>query len=57
MKINFGKYKGTELDDVPASYLLYLYEKEIVRGGYIFDYIEKNMQGIKKNIEDGIGEQ
>lgn len=56
MIIRFGKYKGMELEDVPASYLLYLYEKEIVRNGAIYDYIVKNMDGIKKQIEDGNGD-
>ena len=57
MKIHFGKYKGTELEDIPASYLLYLYEKEIVKAGAIYDYIVKNMNGIRKQIEDGNGDQ
>ena len=57
MIIRFGKHKGMELEDVPASYLLYLYEKEIVKGGDIYDYIVKNMDGIKKQIEDGNGDQ
>ena len=57
MIIRFGKYKGMELDDIPASYLLWLYEKEIVKSGAIYDYIVKNMDGIKKQIEDGNGDQ
>ena len=57
MIIRFGKHKGMELEDVPASYLLYLYEKEIVKAGAIYDYIVKNMDGIKKQIEDGYGDQ
>lgn len=56
MIIRFGKYKGMEIEDVPASYLLYLYEKEIIKGGNIYDYIVKNLDRIKKQIEDGNGD-
>ena len=54
-KIHFGKHKGMDLEDVPASYLLWLYENEIVKDGVVFDYIIKNLDGIKKQIEDGNG--
>ena len=57
MKIHFGKYKGQELDDVPANYLLWLYESETIRNGAIYDYIVKNLQGLKKQREEGNGEQ
>lgn len=52
----FGKYKGTELDEVPASYLMWLYENDC-KEPFVKSYIEKNLDGIKKQIEDGNGEQ
>lgn len=38
----FGKYKGTKLANVPASYLLYFYHEEKVYGD-LKKYIEDNM--------------
>ena len=48
----FGKYKGIELDEVPASYLMWLYENDC-KDQTVKAYIVKNMDGIKKQIEDG----
>lgn len=56
MKMPFGKYKGQELDDVPANYLMWLHENGC-RDAYVRAYIEKNLAGIKKQIEEGQGEQ
>lgn len=53
--IGFGKYKGTSFDDLPAKYLKYLYDNEIAKGE-LLDYIEQNMDGIKKQIADGLGD-
>ena len=35
----FGKYKGTKMANVPASYLVYIYENGL-REGNVKDYIE-----------------
>lgn len=51
--IHFGKHKGKDLEDVPASYLLWLYKEVKQLDFHIRAYIEKNMNGIKKQIEDG----
>jgi len=56
MKMPFGKYKGQELDDVPANYLMWLHENGC-RDSFVRSYIEKNLAGIKKQIEEGKGEQ
>lgn len=45
-KMPFGKYKGDRLIDIPASYLLWLYEND--RAGSIKSYIEENLDAIKK---------
>jgi uncharacterized protein (DUF3820 family) len=49
--IFFGKHKGTKLCNVPASYLLWLYDTS-EQGKRMFDqklavYIKDNLQGIK----------
>jgi uncharacterized protein (DUF3820 family) len=54
MKMPFGKHKGKEMDDVPAAYLMWLYESDVK--GVVHAYIENNIKGIKKQIEDGNGE-
>jgi uncharacterized protein (DUF3820 family) len=51
----FGKYKNDDIEDVPASYLMWLYEKEIAKGS-ILQYIEENMHGLKQQIKDGQGD-
>jgi uncharacterized protein (DUF3820 family) len=58
MRINFGKYKGQDIEDVPASYLAWLGEQDFI-GKFpdVKNYIEKNRKGIEKQIEDGNGEQ
>lgn len=42
----FGKYKDIRLIDVPASYLLWLYEND--KAGNVKSYIEDNLDAIKK---------
>jgi uncharacterized protein (DUF3820 family) len=55
VKMPFGKYKNDDIEDVPASYLMWLYEKEIAKGS-ILQYIEENMHGLKQQIKDGQGD-
>ena len=61
MKMLFGKYGpkrpggALDVEDVPASYLLYLHENGIAHGE-LAAYIEKNMAGIKQQIADGNGD-
>ncbi len=45
----FGKYKGEKLANVPAEYLLWLYENNKVYGG-IKKYIEENLDVIRMEI-------
>jgi uncharacterized protein (DUF3820 family) len=47
----FGKYKGKEMQDVPASYLLYLYN-EVDLYGKVKDYIEENMDVLKEEVKN-----
>jgi uncharacterized protein (DUF3820 family) len=55
----FGMYKGSPMQDVPASYLHYLWTSGI--GGRTFEasslvaaYIRENMDALKKEYPDGI---
>lgn len=45
----FGKYKGENMADVPADYLLWLYENNKCNGD-VKAYIEDNLQVIKDEI-------
>lgn len=43
----FGMHKGKKMEDVPASYLLYL-KGEGCSDQRVVDYIEENLQVLKK---------
>ncbi len=43
----FGKYKGVQLIDVPASYLLWAFDQEWCRGS-VKEYIAENLDVLKK---------
>ena len=47
----FGKYEGIELEKVPASYLLWLYDKGLNHQD-LKEYIEDNMEVLKKEINE-----
>ena len=47
----FGKHKGVKMANVPASYLIWLYEeKEISKN--LKDYIGDNMDCLKKEVAE-----
>lgn len=47
----FGKHKGMKMIDVPASYLLWLYDNDL-KDGNVKDYIEDiGIETIKKEKE------
>lgn len=50
----FGKFKGRQMIDVPASYLMWLHDNgsSVVRSAYpgVFEYIKDNMQAIEQEI-------
>lgn len=46
----FGKYKGEKLIDVPADYLLWLYENNKAKAE-LKAYIEDNLDVIKDQIK------
>jgi len=54
MKIQFGKYKGKELDKVPRSYLRWLDRKAGTwirrRYPYVFRYINENLVHITAKV-------
>lgn len=57
--IPFGKHRGTKLANVPASYLLWLWENSTehdrTKGFYkgVFKYIEDNLEGLKQEVKRG----
>lgn len=46
----FGKYKGTKIANVPAGYLIWLYDSGL-NNGPIKDYIIDNMDVLKSEIK------
>lgn len=49
-KMPFGKHKGQDLDDVPASYLLWFYEQDwAMQYPEVLKYVKKNIQAIKED--------
>lgn len=46
----FGKYKGEKLANVPASYLLWLYDNNKCNQ-YLREYIEDNMDVLNEEIK------
>lgn len=52
--INFGKYKNQMLQDVPASYLHWLWSNRPISDKRLEKYIENNLNALKQEYLDGI---
>lgn len=50
-KMLFGKHKGERMIDVPAKYLLYIYENKMCSNERVKMYIEDNLEVIKQQAE------
>lgn len=63
----FGKFKGRAMQDVPAGYLLFLYDKMAGEGGprsmgrltkeevaKVYDYMERNHKILQSEVKDYI---
>lgn len=51
-RMPFGKYKGEKMANVPAEYLMWLYENQTGEGkSDLKDYIEDNLDVIKVEIK------
>lgn len=52
--MDFGKYKGEKLGDVPAKYLVWCYEEAFIKRSKprLYAYIVKNIQRIKRESEE-----
>lgn len=51
--LDFGlKYRGKVLEDVPASYLLFIYNNNYAIGQELKDYIEDNLDVLEKQKEE-----
>ena len=55
-RMAFGKYKGTIMQDVPASYFHYLWTNgmEHDKENQVAIYIRKNLSALKIEYKDGI---
>jgi len=55
-KMTFGKHKGTMMQDIPASYLHYLWVngKEHDKVCPVADYIRRNLSALKQEYKNGI---
>lgn len=45
-----GKHKGEKMEDIPAKYLLYIYENDMCNAR-VRKYIEDNLDVIKQQIK------
>ena len=50
-KMPYGKYQGEQMEDVPAEYLLWLYENNKCSGD-VKSYIKENLKVIKMQISN-----
>ena len=52
----FGKHKGQPMEEVPASYLHWLWSQGLDkdRTSSVGDYIRRNLNVLKEEYEDGI---
>lgn len=46
--LNFGKYKGRTVGNVPATYLLYIYDNGYYMPAELRAYINANMQHLQR---------
>lgn len=46
----FGKYKGKKMGEVPASYLLWIYD-EGIKDGDVKTYIVDNLDALKLEVK------
>jgi hypothetical protein len=55
-KMPFGKHKGVPMQDVPASYLHYLWANGLSSDSQsnVADYIRRNKSALKQEYPDGI---
>jgi len=54
----FGKHKGERMEDVPASYLHWLWTQNEgdAKGSSVMEYIKRNLPALKKELPDAIWE-
>ena len=52
--MSFGKHKGEKMQDVPASYLHWLYTSTDIWDTRLKLYIEENMNHLKEEYPNGI---
>ena len=51
----FGKHKGEPMQDVPASYLHWLWQEiQHDKTSNVGDYIRRNLSALKKEYPDGV---
>ena len=52
----FGKHRGVPMQDVPASYLHYLWQNGLKedKQSSVADYIRRNINALKTEHKDGI---
>lgn len=52
----FGKHKGEPMQDVPASYLHYIWQNGLKddKRSNVADYIRRNLNALKREYPNGI---
>ena len=47
----FGKHKGDKMIDIPAKYLLYMYENSMISNSRVLVYVKENLDVIKEQAK------
>jgi len=48
--MSFGKYKGHKLANIPADYLIFIYNEYDLKP-YLKQYIKDNLQGLQQEVK------
>lgn len=53
--LDFGKYEDYDIDNVPPSYLLWLWEQSWVqlKKPTLYEYLKKHIKEIEKEVKSG----
>jgi uncharacterized protein (DUF3820 family) len=51
MKMMFGRYKGQKVSDIPAEYLIQLYESGKTYGD-LYEYLEARIDSLREEVSN-----
>jgi len=51
-KMPWGKHRGKAMEDIPASYLLWLYNQTTKSDNDVMHYIRENLDVLEKEVKE-----